>query len=76
VSSTYKTYPEYLRTPLFRIARAVAFRRANGRCEDCHRKPASEVHHLRYPLWNSFDTPSNLRAVCHECHCIVEGKEW
>jgi hypothetical protein len=72
---TYSTYDEYLAHPLFKIARAAAFRRANGVCEECHSAPPTEPHHLQYPVWGAFDTPSNIIAVCHDCHCKLEGKE-
>ena len=35
----------------------------------------TEVHHVRYPPWGTFDTVDNLLAVCHECHCEAHGKE-
>lgn len=64
----YRSYAEYRTTRLFRIARDVAWRRSRGICEQCRRAPVSEVHHLQYPVWGAFDTPSNLIAVCHDCH--------
>jgi 5-methylcytosine-specific restriction endonuclease McrA len=74
----YNDYSEYLRHPLFRMARAIAFRRAGGKCEDCG-APATEVHHFqpapnKYPVWGAFDTPGNLRVICHECHSREHGK--
>jgi len=50
-------------------------RRANGRCERCHARPATEVHHLRYPPWGTFDLPTNLIALCRPCHAAIHGKE-
>lgn len=35
----------------------------------------TEVHHLQYPPWGTFDVIENLLAVCHECHCTIHGKE-
>jgi hypothetical protein len=70
----YSTYAEYLRHPMYRIARAVAMRRAKGICEECGVAPATEANHLQYPVWGTFDTPSNLRAVCHACHCDYHHK--
>jgi hypothetical protein len=69
----YHNYAEYLRHPRFRAVRAIAFKRANGRCERCG-AIATEVHHLRYPPWGEFDVPANLLVVCHKCHCQIEGK--
>jgi hypothetical protein len=69
----YRTYPEYLRHPIYLAARAVAMRRAQGLCK-CGAM-ASEVHHMKYPLWGTFDVPSNLRPICHACHCLEHGKD-
>jgi hypothetical protein len=71
--SQYATYREYLRHPVFRAARAVAIRWGKGKCE-CG-APVSEVHHLKYPPWGMFDVPSNLKPICHECHCREHGKD-
>ena len=70
----YATYDEYLRHPVFQAVRAVALARTNGRCEGCG-AVATEVHHLDYPPWGTFDVPSNLQPVCHACHCVIEGKD-
>lgn len=67
------TYREYLVHPVFRAARAVALRKAGGLCA-CGEK-ATEVHHLRYPPWGMFDVPSNLKPICHGCHCLEHGKD-
>lgn len=69
----YETYQQYLSHPVFRAARAVAMRRAEGLCP-CG-QPATEVHHKRYPPWGMFDVPSNLQPVCHACHCKEHGKD-
>jgi hypothetical protein len=70
----YSTYREYLAHPLFRIARSAALRRARGICEICGKAQATEVHHLQYPLWGTFDTPTNLQAACHSCHSVEHDK--
>ena len=44
-------------------------------CERCKQRPVTEVHHLRYPPWGTFDVVDNLQAICHECHCEIHGKE-
>jgi len=69
----YSSYEEYLKTPTFRAARAVALKLANGRCARCE-GVATQVHHhqpksVRYPPWGTWDVPSNLEAICHDCHC-------
>ncbi len=70
----YRTYDEYLRHPVFRAVRAAALRRDHAICTECG-APATEVHHLAYPPWGTFDVPSNLVSVCHACHCRLEGKD-
>lgn len=71
---TYRNYAEYLRHPRYRAVRAEALARTNGRCAVCG-AVATEVHHLRYPPWGTFDAPENLLPVCHPCHCQIEGKD-
>lgn len=71
----YRTYAEYLKHPRFLAIRQQVVHRAKGRCEykNCG-KPMSEVHHLIYPPWGTFDVPSNMIAICHACHCRIHGK--
>ena len=71
----YQNYQEYLRHPTFRIIRGEVISNAGGICEVCHTLPVTEVHHLKYPKWGTFDVPENLIAVCHRCHCEIHGKE-
>lgn len=70
----FRTYDEYLQHPVFRAIRMAALKRANHRCTECGEQ-ASQVHHIRYPKpWGTFDTPDNLRPICHACHCKIHGK--
>ena len=55
--------------------RTDVIKRAGGICERCKRRKVTEVHHLRYPPWGTFDVPENLMAICHQCHCEIHGKE-
>ena len=72
--SVFDSYAEYLKHPVYRALRACALRRNAGRCSACG-QPASEVHHINYPKpWGTFDVPSNMRPICHACHCAIEGK--
>jgi hypothetical protein len=71
----YQSYDAYRAQPLYKIARSVAIRRAKGICEECKTYPVSEVHHIKYPVWGTFDTPSNLQAICHPCHCKKHNKD-
>jgi hypothetical protein len=67
--------PNYLNHPIFRIVRAARLRE-QPYCQFCG-EPASEVHHedCDYPPWDTFDVPSNLTPICHNCHCKAHGKE-
>jgi uncharacterized membrane protein len=69
------SYAEYLRHPRFRAVRAVVMARSGAVCERCHQRPPTEVHHLRYPPWGTFDVPENLIAICRQCHAEIHGKE-
>lgn len=44
-------------------------------CQRCKAAPATQVHHLRYPKWGTFDVVENLMPVCYKCHCEIHGKE-
>lgn len=70
----YVGYGEYRRHWLFRVLRQFVMRRSGGKCEVCYKREATEVHHQQYPAWGSFDTPANMKAICHECHCEAHGK--
>ena len=74
-SQAYSSYAEYLRHPTFRAIRKQAMDMADWTCQRCKSKRASEVHHLRYPKWGTFDVIENLLPVCHRCHCDIHGKE-
>ena len=75
VGSPYRSYNEYLRHPLFLRVKRVVIARAHGLCEyhGCG-KPYTEVHHLVYPPWGTFDVPENMIAICHACHSRIHGK--
>lgn len=75
MSQPYRNYEEYLRHPTYRAIRAQAIERSGGICERCHVNRITEVHHLRYPKWGTFDVLENLQAICHQCHCQIHGKE-
>ncbi len=71
----YHGYAEYLQHPHFRRIRSEAMRRANWTCQRCRKARATQVHHLRYPPWGTFDVVENLEPVCYDCHCELHGKE-
>ena len=71
----YGSYQQYLRHPLFKAIRSLVMNRNDGICEQCDERRSTEPHHLKYPPWGTFDVPSNMVALCHECHCKVHGKD-
>lgn len=73
----FSSYDEYLQSQEFATIRKQAFQRSSGICEICHKDPATEAHHLKYPNWRDgeIDIPGNLVAICHPCHCKIHGKE-
>lgn len=40
---------------------------AGGICSLCHREPATQVHHLRYPVGRR-EQIRDLMACCDSCH--------
>jgi len=73
--SPYSTYLQYLRHPTYLAVRQQVIDRSRGMCERCGLRAYTEVHHLRYPPWGTFDVVENLQALCHQCHCAIHGKE-
>lgn len=69
-------YYNYLQTPEWKAKRAKVLARANGRCEGCGERRATQVHHMRYPQdcwpgtpeWIAREKLFDLRAICTECH--------
>jgi len=68
----WKSYDEYLRTPVWRAKRAQVLRRAGGRCEGCRNAEATTVHHLTYDHVGHEHPEGELLfelvAVCGDCH--------
>lgn len=52
--------------------RQKAIHRSKNICELCDERKVTEVHHLSY---RPIESPDDLIAICHECHCIQHGKE-
>jgi hypothetical protein len=76
ISPPYSNYSEYLAHPCYLAIRKIALDRAGGVCERCNERSVTEVHHVEYPPWGTFEkNADNLLAVCHECHCEIHGKE-
>lgn len=70
------TYQQYLRTEGWRQRRRPALYRAKGRCEICSQPEylvgKLQVHHLTYERIGE-ELPSDLEALCDECHHMVHG---
>ncbi len=73
-------YIKLLNTRRWRALRMATIKRANGLCEQCTAEgrvsAATEVHHIR-PVESVKDEfvmeqlaydPTNLKALCHQCH--------
>lgn len=67
-SSSYRRwYRAYLSSSDWALKRDAVMERAEGLCEGCRARPATEIHHLSYDhvgdefLWE-------LAAVCRPCH--------
>ena len=71
----YSTYSEYLNHPKFKAIRHIVMKGAKWVCHDCKKARATQVHHLKYPPWGTFDVPENLVAICYKCHCVRHNKE-
>ena len=71
----YTGYREYLQHPRFQNIRREAMEKASWKCQRCKTARATQVHHLRYPPWGTFDVIENLLPVCYKCHCEIHGKE-
>lgn len=63
----WREYTDYLKSEAWAKRRAAVLKRANGRCEGCLEKPATQVHHLSYAhVFHEF--LFELVAICDECH--------
>lgn len=65
-----KEYRDALRSLHFRQVCRAVFKRANGICERCHKRPATDPHHKHYNTLGR-ERPEDLLAVCRPCHDIL-----
>lgn len=63
-------YENYLKTPQWRKRRDLVMQRANGMCEGCGQRRATQVHHKTYEHLEN-ELLFELVAVCFQCHCIL-----
>ena len=54
----------------YRLARAQAIARSNGKCQYCGTADATQAHHWAYPNYppEVDTTPEDLTALCESCH--------
>jgi hypothetical protein len=68
----WKRYNEYLKSEAWAQRRLKVLKRANGQCEGCSDKKATQVHHLTYAhKFNEF--LFELVAVCDDCHTSLHS---
>lgn len=67
-----REYDIYLSTPSWHAKRAKVMKRANGVCEGCLERNATQVHHLTYThIFEEF--MFELVAICNECHARLHA---
>jgi hypothetical protein len=69
-----REYASYLKSPEWGRRRSKVLQRANGMCEGCLERKATQVHHLTYDhIYNEF--LFELVAVCDECHLRIHPEK-
>jgi hypothetical protein len=69
-----REYDLYLASPEWRVKRSKVLKRANGICEGCLERKATQVHHVTYKhVPNEF--MFELIAVCADCHERLHANE-
>jgi 5-methylcytosine-specific restriction endonuclease McrA len=67
-------YAEFQQSDQWRELKATAMTRANSKCERCHQRPASELHHLTYVRVGGGERLDDVIVVCRECHQNAHDK--
>ncbi len=65
-------YHAYLCSEEWGKLRAAILQRSGGTCEKCQLRPMVHVHHQTY-IRKYNELPSDLLAVCDECHNRIHG---
>lgn len=60
-------YGAYLASRDWALLKRIVRERSGGICENCHRRPYEETHHLTYERVGH-EQPEDLMAVCGLCH--------
>lgn len=69
---TGRKYDVYLKSPEWHAKRAKVLKRANGICQGCLERKATQVHHLTYEhIFEEF--MFELVPVCDECHARLHA---
>lgn len=69
-----RKYDAYLKSPEWQARRAKVMGRANGLCEGCLERKATQVHHQTYEhIFEEF--MFELVAVCDECHARLHPEK-
>lgn len=57
------------------IRQKILAKAPNGICEKCHCQKCTDVHHMDYTVLAlpSFETRTQLIALCRECHKLIES---
>lgn len=66
------THPEYKNHHLMKKNRLIKLAQINYICEECHIKPAIEIHHQDFDKTNH--QLNNLMGLCHRCHLSIYHK--
>jgi hypothetical protein len=66
---------EFLASPRWSEMRRLVLKRANGICEGCLTRRATQVHHVNYDRRFGREMLFDLRAVCGGCHDAIHDPE-
>lgn len=69
-----KDYKEYLKSRAWQKKRLKVLTRAKFICERCHRRQATQIHHLTYDRI-FHERLKDLQAICGPCHMEIHGIE-
>lgn len=64
-------YDRYMASPEWQRRRAVAIRKAGGRCQVCNEGGELEVHHRTYERFGA-EMEDDLTVLCEGCHELYE----
>ena len=69
----FRSYRDYLKSPLWASIRKRATQRARHRCERCSSTRCLQVHHRAYDMATlAGDNIDSLTVACRSCHCKAE----